>query len=138
MQESEDFINLNDYILGTLDIDHFKAVNDTYGHEVGDQVLKMTAKTMRNAFRKNDFLGRWGGEEFLIVCPDTSLDHARVLAERIRLGINQHGFATGARHSASFGVAQWQEAETVDALLARADAALYRAKDLGRDRVEAA
>jgi len=121
-----------------MDVDHFKLVNDRFGHLVGDEVLKAMAILLREEARQTDTAGRWGGEEFLIVCPDTSLEHARVLAERIRLRIDRHSFATGARHSASFGIAQWQDTETGDSLLARADSALYRAKDMGRDRVEVA
>lgn len=121
-----------------MDVDHFKQVNDRFGHLAGDAVLTAMAVILRREARQTDTAGRWGGEEFLIVCPDTGLEHARVLAERIRLGIDRHGFSTGARHSASFGIAQWQDAETVDTLLARADTALYRAKEMGRDRVEAA
>ncbi|MCA1909495.1 MAG: diguanylate cyclase [Magnetospirillum sp.] len=121
-----------------MDVDHFKQVNDRFGHLVGDEVLKSMAAILRREARQTDTAGRWGGEEFLILCPDTSLDHAMVLAERIRQGIAQHAFTTGARHSASFGLAQWRGGETADSLLARADMALYRAKENGRDRVELA
>ncbi len=119
-----------------MDVDHFKQVNDRFGHLAGDGVLKAMAAVLRRQARQTDIPGRWGGEEFLILCPDTSLDHALVLAERIRTGIDQTLFATGARHSASFGIAQWGGAENIDSVLARADAALYRAKENGRDRVE--
>lgn len=121
-----------------MDVDHFKQVNDRFGHLAGDEVLKAMAAILRREARQTDTAGRWGGEEFLILCPDTSLDHAVILAERIRQGIVHHAFVTGARHSASFGLTQWQGGETVDSVLARADAALYRAKENGRDRVEVA
>ena len=120
------------FSLMMLDLDHFKAVNDTYGHQHGDRVLVHFAKCTRAALRQADRFGRYGGEEFLVLLPNTAFDAARPLAERIRAGL-----ATG--HpldcKASMGVTQWQGPEdSLDAMLARADAALYRAKAQGRDQ----
>jgi len=120
-----------------VDIDHFKAINDSLGHLVGDQVLQVVAATLAGAVRKHDGVSRWGGEEFLIVCPHTDLAGALSLAEHLRLGIERTELSSGRRATCSFGVAQLQGAGTVSQLLERADAALYRAKRGGRNRVEA-
>jgi diguanylate cyclase (GGDEF)-like protein len=120
-----------------MDIDHFKHVNDNHGHPVGDAVLQAMARIARERTRDADALARYGGEEFVIVCRHSTLAGAIESAERIREAIADHYF-TGAGHlTASFGVAACCEADTVPSLLERADAALYRAKALGRNRVEA-
>ncbi|OJX70374.1 diguanylate cyclase [Magnetospirillum sp. 64-120] len=119
-----------------LDVDHFKQVNDRFGHLAGDRVLKDIAAILSHAARQTDCVGRWGGEEFLLLCPDTHLDQAVILAERIRAAMSCHGFATGCRHSASFGITLLRAEDDEQSLLARADRALYRAKENGRDRIE--
>lgn len=122
-----------------LDIDHFKRVNDTYGHGVGDQVIKETANLMVSHLRANDRVGRLGGEEFGIILPDTTAENAMLTLER--LGRKQAALAfhseTGETFHAtiSIGVAEHQRAEDADAVLSRADAALYEAKETGRNRV---
>lgn len=119
-----------------FDIDHFKEVNDRYGHAMGDQVLKNVADIAREHTRKVDYLFRWGGEEFMIVALETDLERASYLAERIRKAIEDSPFRGVRRLTVSFGVAQYKKGDTDDTLLKRADAALYKAKTNGRNRVE--
>jgi len=119
-----------------LDVDHFKAVNDTYGHHIGDTVLiELSTLLTRNA-RETDIVGRWGGEEFLIICPETNLTVVSTLAERYRSEIERHDFTQVGQVTSSFGVAAWQEGYDVQNLVQHADEALYRAKESGRNRVE--
>jgi len=118
-----------------VDIDHFKEVNDTYGHLTGDHVLKELSDILRIHERKTDTLGRWGGEEFLIILPKTDLNGSRDRAERIRIMIESHVFPIVGHKTASFGIAQLQENDTMASLIERADKALYRAKLEGRNRV---
>ena len=120
-----------------LDLDHFKQVNDRHGHQAGDRVLAAAAAVMRQALRVNDRLGRYGGEEFVILLPSTDAEAARASAERVRAALAAHAPEPGIPPcTASLGVA-WAQADDagLDALLARADEALYRAKADGRDRV---
>ena len=125
-----------------LDIDHFKRINDAHGHLVGDQVLARVARACQDAIRQHDRLGRIGGEEFLVVLPDTRMAQALQITDRLReaLGRLRCGdVAPGATISVSMGVAEWQAQDAdLRALLRRADLALYRAKHRGRDRVEVA
>lgn len=116
-----------------LDLDHFKKVNDELGHQCGDRVLQETAQLIRTTVRSCDIAGRWGGEEFLILCPETSAEQACYLAERIRTALHQHSFSSQRPQTISAGVAVWQTDDTTDSLLQRADAALYDAKRQGRD-----
>ena len=118
------------------DLDRFKHVNDTYGHAVGDVVLVEFARLLKENTREADALARFGGEEFVIVCRHSSLDGCRALAEKMRETIAAHRFPTIGELTASFGVAGCREDDTAATLLARADAALYRAKKAGRNRVE--
>lgn len=123
-----------------LDLDHFKHVNDTYGHLVGDRVLAAAAATLGEAMREGDHIGRSGGEEFLVVLPGASLADAQAIAERLRTALEQLDLSPvqpGLRITTSAGVAQWREGDIAPArLIRRADAALYRAKAAGRNRVE--
>jgi diguanylate cyclase (GGDEF)-like protein len=119
-----------------IDLDHFKTVNDTFGHSEGDEVLKTFADVLREMIRVEDIAARWGGEEFVVILPHTSCDAAAALAERIRVAFErQVGSTKPITLSASFGVVQLQEEENPDDLIRRADAALYRAKDNGRNQV---
>lgn len=123
-----------------LDIDHFKTVNDTYGHAAGDEVLIEFARRVADEVRGVDLVCRYGGEEFLVVAPDAGAGDAAVIAERIRTAVAARSFeVSGAEPlsvTVSAGVAQWAgEGESAAALMARADAALYRSKLAGRDRV---
>lgn len=118
------------------DVDHFKAVNDTYGHQMGDEVLQMVAGLLRNGVRAVDVVGRWGGEEFLVLCPDTDLDGARALADKLRAAVADAVFPTAGGVTSSFGVACHRRGESFKDTVARADKALYYAKSKGRNRVE--
>ena len=118
-----------------LDVDHFKKVNDTYGHQAGDQVLIGIGELLKNNIRKVDIPGRWGGEEFLIICPETNSSQAQVLAEKLRLAMAERDFPIVGRKTGSFGVAMHISGETGAATVNRADDALYQAKKLGRNRV---
>jgi diguanylate cyclase (GGDEF)-like protein len=125
--------------IGMLDIDRFKQVNDSFGHAVGDEVLRRAVAIGQKELRAIDFMGRYGGEEFLIVLPQTELEGARDCAERVRGETQRGGFdACGEKRSmtVSIGLAQYRAGESVSDLLERADAALYRAKAAGRNRVE--
>lgn len=121
-----------------FDLDHFKAVNDRHGHEMGDKVLKQVARLAREALREPDVVGRWGGEEFLVLLPDTDAGKARVVADRLGQGIAEAHFEGPGQVTASLGLATLREGESQDQLLRRVDEALYRAKEGGRDRVEQA
>jgi diguanylate cyclase (GGDEF)-like protein len=122
-----------------LDIDHFKSVNDTLGHAVGDVVLAEFVERLRNALRTVDILGRVGGEEFVVLLPETTIDAATLVAERLRRQLDDRPLATPAGElvlTASAGVAEWTaEMVAIDALMERADAALRDAKRDGRNRV---
>lgn len=120
-----------------IDIDRFKTINDTCGHEVGDHVLEVTAQLMRQSVRASDILGRWGGEEFLLILPQTDTQGACVIAEQMRTNVKHHTFDHYANTvTMSLGVATYRSGDTPNAILKRADTALYRAKNNGRDRVE--
>jgi diguanylate cyclase (GGDEF)-like protein/PAS domain S-box-containing protein len=121
-----------------LDIDHFKNINDSYGHLVGDSVLTTIAQVVKKNIRISDVLGRWGGEEFMILAPETSLNSAVLLAEKLKTLIGGNLFRTMEQVTASFGVAQFLENESPDSLVKRVDDALYTAKSNGRNRVETA
>jgi diguanylate cyclase (GGDEF)-like protein len=119
-----------------IDLDNFKRVNDQHGHLIGDQTLVELCRRVQNRLRKADVLGRWGGEEFIILCPSTQHDQAMTLAEQLRKSIAAEPFATIGQQTASFGVAECARSDTTAAMLvSRADGALYEAKDQGRDRV---
>lgn len=126
----------SEFALVLLDIDKFKSVNDTYGHPVGDLVLVEMAKLMTEVVRDVDVVGRWGGEEFLIICRDTGLDGAQAVAEKLRQAVAAHAFPVVGSKTSSFGVTAARQDDTVVSLLARVDSALYRAKNSGRNRVE--
>jgi diguanylate cyclase (GGDEF)-like protein len=127
--------------LALIDLDHFKTVNDRFGHAGGDFVLKGFARRSRESLRSTDIFGRWGGEEFLVVMPGTTLDIALLTLERVRalaLEIQLPG-SVGLRVSLSAGLATNEEdVKSLDDIIARADAALYRAKNDGRDLVRIA
>lgn len=122
-----------------IDLDHFKTVNDRFGHAAGDQVLSVMAQRMSFGLRKVDHLGRIGGEEFLVFCPQTELEGARAMAERLREQVMVDpipGLPATDRVTLSIGLATWEGPEdTSERLLSRADKALYQAKAEGRNRV---
>ena len=119
-----------------LDIDHFKQVNDEHGHQVGDQVLQGVAGLLAGNTRKVDTVGRWGGEEFLIICPHVDMEGIAQLAEKLRQAIAGHDFPVVGQKTASFGACTYWPDDHANSLVARADAALYAAKHQGRNCVE--
>ena len=123
------------------DIDHFKQINDRHGHDAGDQVLASTAGLLRSTSRPQDLVARWGGEEFLVLLPDTSAQAAQSVAERLRAAMAAHAttHAGAPLHATlSLGVCEVRGDESLSSAIARADGALYRSKQCGRDRVTVA
>jgi diguanylate cyclase (GGDEF)-like protein len=124
-----------------FDIDNFKAINDTLGHQAGDNVLIRIAELLKSRLRRTDIIGRWGGEEFIIGLIDTDQENAETIAEILRKAFEED---TRLLHlapspvTASFGIVTARTGDTIDALLTRADAALYRAKAMGKNRIETA
>jgi len=123
-----------------VDVDHFKAVNDQYGHGVGDAVLSEVARRLRSAIRTGDVLVRYGGEEFLVVLPKADAGRAWEVGERMRQRLSERSFDIGDGMALilriSVGIAQWRTGESMSSVIERADAALYDAKERGRNRVE--
>ena len=127
--------NQNTYGVLLLDIDYFKKVNDNYGHQIGDQVLTEVSTLLSDHVRDSDIVGRWGGEEFLVICTGADQDILLELAERLRELIASHYFPNCTSLTASIGVAAYEHGDDIDKLLSRADKALYRAKSEGRNKV---
>ena len=123
------------YAVVLLDIDHFKDINDTHGHQIGDLVLINLGHVLRENCRATDQVGRWGGEEFLILCPGIGWRDAAILAEKIRSILENERFHKQVRVTASLGVAEFQPGEAINDLVARVDKALYQAKLAGRNTV---
>ncbi|MGR9115301.1 MAG: diguanylate cyclase [Gammaproteobacteria bacterium] len=121
-----------------LDVDHFKSINDSFGHVTGDHILKNIAHLMAASLRTNDMVGRWGGEEFLIICPETDLNGALQLAESIRQKVAQFDFGILRHVTVSLGVAEYQNQQSLEKFVKNADDALYQAKNNGRNRVKTA
>lgn len=119
-----------------LDIDHFKRLNDQHGHPAGDEVLRTLAARLRNELRAGNTLGRWGGEEFVVVAPYTNLSDAQKLGERLRQVVRAEPAVGNHTLTVSLGIAVYRPDDTPETLIARADRALYRAKQAGRDRLE--
>ena len=133
----EIYINFkDDFSLILLDIDDFKMVNDNYGHLIGDDVLINISNILLKYTRKTDSVGRWGGEEFIIICPKTNLEEASKLAENLRDKISKYKFDKVGNKTASFGVVCHKEDDNLNELLARVDDAMYLAKSKGKNRVE--
>jgi diguanylate cyclase (GGDEF)-like protein len=132
--DSRGLPNVACYWLAVVDIDHFKRVNDQYGHLIGDEVLLLVAQLMRRAFRHGDRIYRFGGEEFLVLlrCPNT--DSARVAFERLRVQIGVHDFPQVGHLTVSIGYTAIHADDTPGLAIERADLALYKAKSEGRDR----
>lgn len=127
------------FVVAMLDVDHFKAVNDRYGHETGDRALVELAGVLGESLREYDMCGRWGGEEFLVMLPNTQPEAAQSVMDRLVSAVRGLAVAAGdndvLRLTVSIGMAQHQLGETFSETLSRADQALYLAKQDGRDRV---
>ena len=119
-----------------FDLDYFKNINDTYGHAVGDQVLQAVANVFRENVRATDWVGRWGGEEFMVLCPEATEKEAVFAAEKLRRLVESHIFETVQTITVSCGVTSFKAHDSVDAFVSRADDALYKAKEQGRNIVE--
>jgi diguanylate cyclase (GGDEF)-like protein len=127
-----------DFSIILFDLDDFKTINDSYGHSAGDEVLKKVADIVQAHLRKGDEVGRWGGEEFMVVCSETDSGQACLVAERLRTAIAETPFDNGVAVTASFGLARRQEGELIGSLYKRTDAALYAAKHAGKNCVKIA
>ena len=122
--------------IAIIDIDHFKKFNDNYGHLIGDEVLVMMAQYINNSLRNTDIFARWGGEEFVILFKSTDLNDAEVVSEKLREGISKLEHEIAGNITASFGLTQYKDGDTLEKMFKRCDDALYRAKENGRNRVE--
>lgn len=118
-----------------FDIDHFKKVNDSYGHKIGDEVLKAISFNVKERIRQTDYLGRWGGEEFIIALPNTGQDEAVMLAENLRKIIEKTRLEQGVSVTASFGVLAASKEDDVDSVFSKVDGLMYQAKTQGRNKV---
>jgi diguanylate cyclase (GGDEF)-like protein len=118
-----------------VDIDHFKRINDSYGHDTGDKVLIEVTSLLRSLLRSHDEIGRWGGEEFIILSGSTTADEAYIIAERLRAAIETFSFHTSDRVTCSFGISEYLPGDTLTDMIKRSDEALYRAKKAGRNTV---
>ncbi len=129
-------INNAKFSLIMLDIDHFKEINDTFGHQTGDSVLSELASLIKENIRRDDFFARFGGEEFMVISKNIGVEGAVELAEKLRLKIETHGFSSKVNVKCSFGVTGYKRDDTAESIVKRADEALYKAKENGRNRVE--
>jgi diguanylate cyclase len=119
-----------------VDLDHFKKINDTYGHLVGDTVLKQLGHVLKENVRKYDIVARFGGEEFLVLFPNTNLMRARKVSDRLRRKVAEDKFMKRYAITFSGGISQYHDNDTLARMKVRADKALYRAKQAGRNRIE--
>ncbi len=118
-----------------LDIDHFKYINDQYGHQTGDEILREFSAILRNNVRITDTLGRWGGEEFIIILPETAIEGATTTAEKIRQDVEGHDFSHEKSITVSIGITCFMESDSAESMMNRVDEALYHAKKSGRNQV---
>lgn len=128
-------VNFRPLALAILDIDFFKRINDTFGHQTGDEVLCALGETLKNALRPDDRVYRWGGEEFLIVLPDANSEFAYSTCKRIRESVSQMNVGNVGTITPSIGVANFATGDSFDSIVLRADEALYTAKNNGRNQV---
>ncbi|MGB5919320.1 diguanylate cyclase [Arcobacter sp.] len=138
IEVSKSLNSQNDFCIIIIDIDFFKRVNDNYGHQIGDDVLVETANTLKNSIRKSDILGRWGGEEFLIICPQLKIEDAVIIGNKLKEAVEKHNFSTYPKNvTISLGLADFYKGITKsEEILANADKALYEAKTNGRNQVK--
>lgn len=130
------WVNDNSFALIISDIDHFKSVNDNYGHQNGDIVLFEAANSFSKTIRLGDVVARWGGEEFVFLLPNVSQDKAILVADKIRVELEKLDIPVVGKVTSSFGVTIYRDGDTMEAMMQRADEALYKAKSNGRNRVE--
>jgi diguanylate cyclase (GGDEF)-like protein len=126
----------NELSLIFCDLDYFKLINDGHGHKIGDDVLKEFTALVSSNIRKTDIFARWGGEEFVLLLPETDIETAQHTAEKLRIATEKHEFSYIGKMTASFGVTQFIDADDEITFIKRADDALYSAKKNGRNRVE--
>lgn len=124
------------YSVIMIDLDNFKRINDTYGHLIGDKTLITLAEILRQSVRDTDVVGRWGGEEFMIICPETSIEGAEYVASKIHAFLNSYAFPHIDTLTCSFGVSESLKDERIENVVGRADKALYAAKEEGRNRIK--
>ncbi len=124
-----------EFSIAILDVDNFKTINDNYGHLVGDEVLKKISKTILSALRRSDFVGRWGGEEFLIIMPNTPLEGAKKCMQLVQKNLQKTSFSPLEQVTCSFGLTSNKQAMSFDSLVSMADKALYLAKANGKDQI---
>ncbi len=127
--------NHHEFSILLFDVDFFKKVNDTFGHQMGDKVLISLAKIAKESLRRYDIIGRWGGEEFLVLCPECKHEEAMIVAERLRKNVEEADSPSQCTHTISIGVATMHQDDTPHTLVSRADDALYQAKHQGRNQV---
>ena len=128
---------MNGFWIMLADIDHFKKINDNFGHPVGDLVIKKVAMILKKHFRESDLVARWGGEEFLILIKEISLDSLKIKSEKLRADVEKNHFAgldKDLKVTISMGLAEFQEFDTIDDIVKKADDALYMAKNTGRNK----
>lgn len=124
-----------DFALVISDIDYFKSINDTYGHQVGDEALKDVASVLKNSLRDNDVIARWGGEEFVIILKNVTIDEAKIITEKLRVNIESVKIQNNIHVTSSFGLTKYRIGEDTKDTFKRVDDALYEAKKSGRNRV---
>lgn len=127
--------NQQPFCIFMFDVDHFKRINDTYGHTTGDKVLMQLAHVVRKSLRETDTLGRWGGEEFLFVCPGIDLETAETVAKKVFVAINGHKFPKQLRVTISLGLSEFTANHTLDSILVEVDQKMYQAKQAGRNQM---
>ena len=125
----------NDFTIIFVDIDNFKLINDKYGHLLGDEILIEFAHTLENNIRANDIVGRWGGEEFIIILDRTTMEQSIIIAEKLRTFISEKIFKRIGHLTASFGIADYRNKDTISSLIQRADYSLYKAKEEGKNKI---
>ena len=123
-----------DFVLVITDIDHFKSINDTYGHQIGDEALVSVANTLKDSLREDDLIARWGGEEFVIMLKNVTLDEAKTIIEKVRASVEKNKINGTINATASFGITKYILGEDIKKTFKRVDDALYEAKKSGRNR----
>jgi diguanylate cyclase (GGDEF)-like protein len=116
-----------------FDIDFFKKINDSHGHQTGDEILKSITKIIKNEIRETDLLARFGGDEFLIISPETNIKNGKIIAEKIRESVEDKELHNNIKTTISLGITEYKDKDTIDSLMKRTDNALYQSKSRGRN-----